>query len=45
MDKEAAKVWVCWFGNKEVTEVDSYYLKNLSDGLEAHHSERQKLRK
>ena len=36
---------VCWFGNKEVSEVDAFALKSLSDGLEAHHRERKKLRK
>ena len=36
---------VCWFGNKEVSEVDAFSLKSLSDGLEAHHRERKKLRK
>ena len=39
------KAKVCWFGTKEVSEVDLRSLKNLSDGLEAHHKERQKLRK
>ncbi len=39
------KAKVCWFGTKEVGEVDTLNLKNLSDGLEAHHRERKKLRK
>ena len=39
------KVLVCWFGNKDTTQVDTESLKSLSDGLEAHHRERKKLRK
>ena len=41
----STKVWVCWFGNKDTTQVDTHSLKSLSDGLEAHHRERSKLRK
>ena len=40
-----SKAKVCWFGNKDVSEVDAFSLKSLSDGLEAHHRERKKLRK
>jgi hypothetical protein len=42
---ETDKVMVCWFGNKDTTQVDTQTLKSLSDGLEAHHRERKKLRK
>lgn len=41
----STKVLVCWFGNKDTTQVDTETLKSLSDGLEAHHRERKKLRK
>lgn len=41
----SSKVMVCWFGNKDTTQVDTQTLKSLSDGLEAHHRERKKLRK
>ena len=40
-----AKAVICWFGNKDVTAVDSADLKSLSEGLEEHHKQRQKLRK
>ena len=39
------KARVCWFGNKDVSDIDTFTLKSLSDGLEAHHRERKKLRK
>ena len=42
-EKETVKV--CWFGTKEESEVSPLELKSLSDGLEAHHKERSKLRK
>ena len=42
---ESEMVEVCWFGSKEVTQINAFALKNLSDGLEAHHRERKKLRK
>ena len=42
---KGSKAMVCWFGNKEVSQVSQEELKSLSDGLEAHHRERQKLRK
>merc|ERR1719391_104716 len=42
---EGEKAVVCWFGNRDITSVDSRDLKSLSEGLEAHHKERQKLRK
>ena len=40
----SSKVMVCWFGNKDTTQVDTQKLKSLSDGLEVHHRERKKLR-
>ncbi len=39
------QVRVCWFGSKEETAVPAAALKDLSDGLEAHHKERKRLRK
>ena len=43
--KDEKRARVFWFGNRETSEVDHANLKSLSEGLEAHHSERQKLRK
>jgi len=43
--EDAAAVKVCWFGSCEETEVDTTQLQSLSDGLEAHHRERKRLRK
>ena len=39
------QVDVCWFGSGEVSGVPAGALRSLSDGLEAHHRERKKLRK
>ena len=44
-ERDGSKVLVCWFGNRETSQVNSHYLKSLSDGLEDHHRERKKLRK
>ena len=44
-DKTTGLAQVCWFGSKDVTEVNAGALKSLSDGLEAHHRERKRLRK
>ena len=44
-ERDGSKVLVCWFGNRDTSQVNSHYLKSLSDGLEAHHRERKKLRK
>ena len=38
-------VEVCWFGSKEVTRINAFSLKNLTEGLDEHHRERKKLRK
>lgn len=43
--KDKDKAWVCWFGNRQVSQVEAHGLKTLSEGLEAHHRERKKLRK
>ncbi len=42
-EPESARV--CWFGSKEESVVPVASLKDLSDGLEAHHKERKRLRK
>uniref|UniRef100_A0A8D8U0T3 PWWP domain-containing protein n=1 Tax=Cacopsylla melanoneura TaxID=428564 RepID=A0A8D8U0T3_9HEMI len=41
------RVWVKWFGmsNEPLSEVEPTTLKSLSQGLEAHHRSRKKLRK
>ena len=39
------KAVICWFGNKDVSAVDASDLKSLTEGLEEHHKQRQKLRK
>ncbi|KAI5723617.1 hypothetical protein M8J76_008787 [Diaphorina citri] len=41
------RVWVKWFGmsNEPLSEVEPATLKSLSQGLEAHHRSRKKLRK
>ena len=44
-ERDGSKVLVCWFGNRDTSQVNPHYLKSLSDGLEAHHRERKKLRK
>merc|ERR1719479_154208 len=44
-ERDGSKVLVCWFGNRDTSQVNSHSLKSLSDGLEAHHRERKKLRK
>jgi len=44
-ERDGSKVLVCWFGNRDTSQVNPDYLKSLSDGLEAHHRERKKLRK
>ena len=44
-DSAGDEVQICWFGSKEVTLELPTQLKNLSDGLEAHHRERKRLRK
>ena len=44
-ERDGSKVLVCWFGNRDTSQVNPEYLKSLSDGLEAHHRERKKLRK
>ncbi len=44
-DLEADTVRVCWFGTKEFSDMETYSLKNLTDGLDAHHRQRKKLRK
>ena len=44
-ERDGTKVLVCWFGNRDTSQVNPEYLKSLSDGLEAHHRERKKLRK
>jgi len=43
--KSKDKVWVCWFGTKQISQVEGYKLKTLSEGLEAHHRERKKSRR
>jgi hypothetical protein len=43
--KDELKARVFWFGNRETSEVEHARLKSLSEGLEAHHRERKKLRK
>ncbi|XP_059092531.1 uncharacterized protein LOC131887828 [Tigriopus californicus] len=42
---ESRRVRVCWFGTKDVSEVESNALKSLSEGLEAHHRSIKKIRK
>ncbi len=44
-ERDGSKVLVCWFGNRDTSQLNPHYLKSLSDGLEAHHRERKKLRK
>ena len=44
-ERDGSKVLVCWFGNRDTSQVNSHHLKSLSDGLEDHHRERKKLRK
>ena len=44
-ERDTSKVLVCWFGNRDTSQVDSHYLKSLSDGLEDIARERKKLRK
>lgn len=45
-EKRKDKVRVRWFGgNKTATEVDLSTLQTLSQGLDAHHRARKKLRK
>ena len=39
------KTQVYWFGTREVSGVKMSDLKSLSEGLEEHHKERQKLRR
>ena len=39
------QLWIWWFGNHTYSQVSENTLKNLTEGLEAHHTERQKLRK
>jgi len=45
MGKDKDLAWVCWFGNRQVSQVEVHRLKTLTEGLEAHHRERKKLRK
>uniref|UniRef100_A0A0K2UR23 Uncharacterized protein n=1 Tax=Lepeophtheirus salmonis TaxID=72036 RepID=A0A0K2UR23_LEPSM len=42
---EEQKVLICWFGSKAITEEDPTILKTLSEGFDAHHKERKKMRK
>ena len=44
-DQDQDKVWVCWFGTNQLSQLEPHRLKTLSEGLEAHHRERKKLRK
>jgi hypothetical protein len=39
------KVYVKWFGDNTVTQVEPSKLKTLSEGLEAHHKARKKHRR
>eukprot|EP00090_Calanus_glacialis_P002090 TRINITY_DN11563_c0_g1_i1.p1 TRINITY_DN11563_c0_g1~~TRINITY_DN11563_c0_g1_i1.p1 ORF type:complete len:2112 (+),score=439.27 TRINITY_DN11563_c0_g1_i1:899-6337(+) len=43
--KSKDKVWVCWFGTRQISQVEGYKLKTLSEGLESHHRERKKSRR
>jgi len=43
--KDNVKTKVYWFGTREVSGVKMSDLKSLSEGLEEHHKERQKLRR
>ncbi|XP_064643443.1 uncharacterized protein LOC135497594 [Lineus longissimus] len=42
---EDGKMWVKWFGDHTITQVEPEKLKTLSEGLEAHHRARKKHRK
>ena len=44
-ERAEGKVWVCWFGTRDLSEVEGHRLKTLSEGLEAHHRERKKSRR
>merc|ERR1712193_199369 len=33
-ERDGSKVLVCWFGNRDTSQVNSHYLKSLSEGLE-----------
>ena len=44
-ERERGRVWVCWFGTREMSQVEGHRLKTLSEGLEAHHRERKKSRR
>ncbi|KAG8226540.1 hypothetical protein J437_LFUL007881 [Ladona fulva] len=42
---QSPKVWVRWFGDQTLMQVEPEKLKTLSEGLEAHHRARKKYRK
>jgi len=44
-ERREGSVWVCWFGTRDLSQVEGHRLKTLSEGLEAHHRERKKSRR
>ncbi|XP_033127335.1 uncharacterized protein LOC117125068 isoform X2 [Anneissia japonica] len=42
---ETGKIWVKWFGDHTFTQVEPDKLKNLTEGLEAHHTTRARSRR
>ncbi|XP_071943581.1 uncharacterized protein [Antedon mediterranea] len=44
-NSESGKIWVKWFGDHTFTQVEPDKLKNLTEGLEAHHTTRARSRR